>query len=150
MKLKLPPPLIAFVFGLLMYVLAKILPIGAFDFFGRPYLMKGLLFLGVIVASIALIQFFHNKTTTDPTSPSKATHLVTNGLYNYTRNPMYLAMLLVLLAWGLWLGNAFNVLVAAGFVSYMNAYQIIPEEKALGQIFGKAYHHYCVRVRRWF
>lgn len=63
---------------------------------------------------------------------------------------MYLALLLVLVAWGLWLGNAFNTIVAAGFVSYMNVFQIIPEEKILHQVFGKEYQQYCVFVRRWF
>ena len=83
-------------------------------------------------------------------NPSKATSLVTGGIYNYSRNPMYLALLLILLAWGLWLGNAFNILLAAGFVGYMNKFQIIPEETALASKFGKTYHQYCILVRRWF
>jgi protein-S-isoprenylcysteine O-methyltransferase Ste14 len=63
---------------------------------------------------------------------------------------MYLALLLILLAWGLWLGNAFNTLLAAGFVGYMNRFQIIPEEEALTAMFGKRYQQYCKQVRRWF
>jgi protein-S-isoprenylcysteine O-methyltransferase Ste14 len=63
---------------------------------------------------------------------------------------MYLAILLVLLAWGLWLGNAFNTLLAAGFVGYMNKFQIRPEEEALATIFGKEFQQYCTQVRRWF
>jgi protein-S-isoprenylcysteine O-methyltransferase Ste14 len=55
-----------------------------------------------------------------------------------------------LLAFGLWLGNVFNTLLAAGFVSYMNAYQIIPEEEALVKLYGKDYQQYCIKVRRWF
>ncbi|MBT8223517.1 MAG: isoprenylcysteine carboxylmethyltransferase family protein, partial [Eudoraea sp.] len=62
----------------------------------------------------------------------------------------YLALLMILLAWGLWLGNAFNTLTAAGFVYYMNAYQIKPEEKHLHQIFGAEYKQYCTMARRWF
>ncbi|MGB5821528.1 MAG: isoprenylcysteine carboxylmethyltransferase family protein [Saonia sp.] len=150
MKLKIPPIIIVFLFGLLMFLLARILPFGYFDFFGRGYLVKALLLLAVCIVVVSLVLFFRNKTTIDPKNPTKASHLVTSGLYKYSRNPMYLSMLLVLLAWGLWLGNAFNTVVAAGFVSYMNTFQIIPEEKALGQLFGKDYQQYCVRVRRWF
>lgn len=63
---------------------------------------------------------------------------------------MYLALLLFLLAFGLWLGNAFNVLLAAGFISYMNRFQISHEEKALTKLFGKEFELYCKSVRRWF
>jgi protein-S-isoprenylcysteine O-methyltransferase Ste14 len=63
---------------------------------------------------------------------------------------MYLAMLFILLALGLKLGNAFNTITAALYVAYMNKYQIIPEEEVLNKIFGKAYQQYCLQVRRWF
>lgn len=150
MKLKIPPAFVFFIFGGLMYLLDRFLPFGDFDFFGRGYLVKGLLFLAVAIGSVSLFHFFRARTSVDPTLPSKASTLVTNGLYGFSRNPMYLALLLVLLAWGIWLGNAFNTLLAAGFVAYMNRFQIIPEEKALAKLFDKEYVQYCVKVRRWF
>ncbi len=150
MKLKMPPVIVLIVFGFFMFLLSEVLPVGYFDFFGRKYLMYTLLILAMVVGLIALVQFLTTKTTVDPSIPSKASKLVVNGIYQYSRNPMYLAMLLILLAWGIWLGNAFNVLLAAGFVTYMNKFQIEPEEQALHEIFGKAYHQYCILVRRWF
>ncbi|NHF59359.1 isoprenylcysteine carboxylmethyltransferase family protein [Flavobacteriaceae bacterium TP-CH-4] len=150
MKLKIPPALVFLFFGVLMYLLAEFLPVGYFDFFGRKYLIIALLVLSVVFGVGALFHFFGSKTTIDPMLPSKASNLVTTGLYRFSRNPMYLALLLVLLAWGIWLGNAFNTLVAAGFVGYMNRYQIIPEEEALTKLFGREYVQYCVKVRRWF
>lgn len=150
MKLKLPPVVVVLVFASLMYVLARFLPFGYFDFFGRRYLIIVLLLLAMCLGVFAMFQFFSSKTTIDPTAPVKATKLVTNGLFRFSRNPMYLALLLLLLAWGIWLGNAFNTLLAAGFVAYMNRYQIIPEEEALNTIFGKQYQQYCLKVRRWF
>lgn len=63
---------------------------------------------------------------------------------------MYLAMLLFLVAFGLRLGNAFNTLLAAGFVYYMNHFQIQTEEKALEEKFGMEYRLYRKAVRRWF
>lgn len=150
MKLKVPPAVVFLTFGLLMYVLARFLPVGYFDFFGRTYLMYGLFVIAGSIGFISLLQFFKSKTTIDPTRPSKASKLVTSGIYQLSRNPMYLGLLLMLLAWGLWLGNAFNVLLAAGFVVYMNAFQIAPEEEALLKMFNKEYKQYCTLVRRWF
>ncbi len=150
MKLKIPPAVVFLIFGCLMYLLAEFLPVGYFDFFGRRYLMVALAVFAIIIVVMALFQFYAAKTTIDPTQPDKTKKLVVNGIYAYTRNPMYLAMLLLLLAWGVWLGNAFNTLLAAGFVAYMNRFQIEPEEQALTEIFEKEFKQYCLLVRRWF
>ncbi len=150
MKLKIPPAILFLIFGFLMYLLARFLPFGYFDFFGRHYLMITLLIFAGVIAIIALFQFFRSNTTIDPGNPSKSSKLVDRGIYAYSRNPMYLALLLILLAWGIWLGNAFNTLFAAGFVAYMNRFQIVPEEEALLAMFGKEYGPYCIKVRRWF
>ncbi|MBC8767903.1 isoprenylcysteine carboxylmethyltransferase family protein [Arenibacter sp. BSSL-BM3] len=150
MKLKIPPILVTFLFALFMYLLAEYLPVGYFEFFGRYYLMYLLCFLAFLIGIVSLFQFFRAKTSIDPLAPAKVSRLVTSGLYQYSRNPMYLALLLLLLAWGLYLGNAFNTLLAAGFVFYMNTFQIIPEEEVLTNKFGKEFLKYCVMVRRWF
>ena len=150
MKLKILPPLVMLVFGFLMYVLDRFLPVGEFDFFGRREMGYGLLVVGILIMMMALFQFKRAKTTTDPVHPEKANQLVVKGIFKYTRNPMYLAMLLFLIAFGLRLGNAFNTLLAAGFVYYMNHFQIRHEEAALTKKFGKAYLLYLKAVRRWF
>ena len=150
MRLKIPPVFVFLAFGVLMYLLARFLPVGYFDFFGRTYVMYVLFAMAGSIGFISLLQFFKSKTTIDPTAPSKASKLVTSGIYQYSRNPMYLGLLLMLLAWGLWLGNAFNVLLAASFVAYMNTFQIVPEEEVLQQLFDKEYKQYCTLVRRWF
>lgn len=150
MKLKIPPAFVFLIAALAMYGLKQWLPVGYFDFFGRRYVMYALLIVAASIGLIAILQFLKSKTTIDPMKPSKASSLVTSGLYKYSRNPMYLGLLLLLLAWGIWLGNAFNVLLAAGFVGYMNKFQILPEEAALVERFGKSYKQYCALVRRWF
>lgn len=150
MELKLPPVIVFFCFALIMYVLDTVLPFGFFDFFGRLVLVKILIGLAVIVSLISLGQFYFKKTTVDPTKPEKASSLVTNGVFSVSRNPMYFAMLLLLLALGLVLSNAFNTMVAAGFVGYMNKFQIIPEERMLLEKFGKQFKDYMSRTRRWF
>lgn len=150
MELKLPPVLVFLLFGLVIYVVATFLPFGFFDFFGRLLLFKILLGLAILVAVMALFQFYKAKTTVDPTKPNKASNLVIGGVFKVSRNPMYLAMLLVLLALGIILGNVFNTLTAAAFVGYMNRFQIIPEERILLEKFGRAYKEYCTLTRRWF
>ena len=150
MALKLPPALVFLAFGGLMYLLAIFLPVGYYDFLGRYLLIKILIGAAIAVVFIALFQFYRARTSIDPGDLSKTRKLVTSGIYNYSRNPMYLAMLLILLAWGLWLGNAFNTVLAAGFVAYMNTFQISREETALKNKFGKEYDQYCRMVRRWF
>ena len=150
MRLKIIPPLVFLLFGSIMYLLDRYLPVGEFDFFGRRILIIALFVLGFLVAVLAFYQFARHHTTTNPKQLHKVSTLVTRGIYKVSRNPMYLGLLLFLLAWGLYLGNAFNAITAAAFVSYMNAFQIRPEEELLKQKFGPAYTQYCKAVRRWF
>ncbi len=150
MRLKIPPVLVMLIFGLAMFLLTTFLPVGYFDFFGRSILMYFLVGVAILIGLISLYQFYKDKTTVNPMAPDKASSLVTNGIYRYTRNPMYLSLLLILLAWGLFLGNAFNTLIAAAFVSYMNTFQIQPEEEILTKRFGKEFEKYLFQVRRWF
>ncbi|MEX0313058.1 MAG: isoprenylcysteine carboxylmethyltransferase family protein [Allomuricauda sp.] len=148
--MKILPPLVMLIFGFFMYLLARFLPVGDFDFFGRRELAIFLFGLAILVMFLGLFQFRKAKTTTNPIDLSKTSKLVTGGIFKYSRNPMYLAMLLILLAFGLKLGNAFNTLLAAGFVYYMNHFQIKKEETALNELFGAAYRAYCKATRRWF
>lgn len=150
MELKVPPVIVFTVFAFAMYLLDLVLPVGFFDFFGRVLLAQVLVGIAILVGCMSLISFFTKKTTIDPMKPDKAAVLITNGLYRFSRNPMYFALLLLLLAFGIILGNAFNTLVAAGFVGYMNRFQIIPEESILLAKFGKPYKEYLARTRRWF
>ncbi|WP_276389871.1 methyltransferase family protein [Eudoraea chungangensis] len=150
LNLKIPPVLVFGIFALLMWMLNLLLPVGGFDFYGRIFFCKLFVILGIALGIISLLQFYKFRTTIHPKKLSKVSNLVTTGLYNFSRNPMYLGLLLFLLAWGLWLGNAFNILLAAGFVGYMNRFQISLEEKALLERFGKDYKNYCILVRRWF
>jgi len=82
-------------------------------------------------------------------SPETASRLVDSGIFRFSRNPMYLALLMALGAWGIFLGNLWGLLLIAGFVFYMNQFQIKPEERALETTFGPAYINYKSKVRRW-
>jgi protein-S-isoprenylcysteine O-methyltransferase Ste14 len=92
----------------------------------------------------AAAHFRRANTTVNPVKPQAATSLVTAGVYGYTRNPMYLALLLVLIAWAVLLSSPSALVGPAAFVAYLNRYQIAPEERVLSGLFGAEY----VGVRR--
>jgi protein-S-isoprenylcysteine O-methyltransferase Ste14 len=89
------------------------------------------------------------RTTVNPLQPGQATSMVTSGIYRFTRNPMYLGMMLLLVAWSAWLGNALALLLAALFVLYIGRFQIAPEERMLSRLFGPDFDAYRGQVRRW-
>ena len=74
---------------------------------------------------------------------------MSSGVYRITRNPMYLGLLLILIAWAVFLSSAWLLLGPLTFVLYMNRFQIGPEERALSAMFGNSYAEYKARVRRW-
>jgi protein-S-isoprenylcysteine O-methyltransferase Ste14 len=66
-----------------------------------------------------------------------------------SRNPMYLALLLLLVGWAVQLGSVAAALVPPLFVWVINSQQIKWEEQALERVFGQAYLRYKQQVRRW-
>jgi len=97
----------------------------------------------------AIITFRRAQTTINPHHPAKSSTLITSGVFRVSRNPLYLAMLLILVGWGIWLGHGLSILFSAGFIPTMNRLQIIPEEQALQANFGDEFSRYKQRVRRW-
>ncbi|MEM6461364.1 MAG: isoprenylcysteine carboxylmethyltransferase family protein [Pseudomonadota bacterium] len=87
------------------------------------------------------------QTTVMPTKGS--THLVTNGPFGYSRNPIYLGNILLLLALSLILANAWFVILAAAAAIGMKKLAVDREELHLLAVFGAEYEDYCRRVRRW-
>lgn len=105
--------------------------------------------VGVSMDIISFLNFQKNKTTVNPLSPEKATSLVIGGFYRFTRNPMYLGMLLILTGIAMLLASISSFLLLPVFVLAMNSLQIKPEEKALEKIFSEEYLNYKKKVRRW-
>ena len=70
------------------------------------------------------------------------------GVYRFTRNPMYLGMVLVLIGWAVFLASPITLIFVPLFVLYINRFQITPEERVLTSIFGAEYVDYKNRVRR--
>ncbi len=149
MHLKVPPPIVLGICLVLTYFGGRAFPALSVSFPGQSLLAVILLIAGLAMGGHALFCFFRAKTTFNPLRPDKAQSLVTDGLYRITRNPMYLADLLLLFAYAAYSGTLTVVVVAPLFVWYLNEFQIKPEEDQLTRIFGKEYLDYRSRVRRW-
>lgn len=151
LELKIPPVAVTLLFASLMWGLARSTPSLGFTLPGglRPTVLT-LFATAAAVAGMAAVHAFRRaRTTVNPLRPQGCTTLVTSGVFRYSRNPMYLALLLALLGWGLYLANPLAVLLALAFIPWMNRFQIQPEERVLQRAFGQAFADYRQQVRRW-
>ncbi len=149
LELKIIPPLVTLIIGFLMWVVAQFTP--KISILLEYNILLAVLFvvLGLMLMFISAYFMFKVKTTINPMRPDKSSTLVTNGLYRFSRNPIYLADLTILIGWGLFLSNLFSIALIALFVLYMNKFQIEPEERKLEEIFGNEYMKYKAKTRRW-
>jgi protein-S-isoprenylcysteine O-methyltransferase Ste14 len=148
LETRIPPPVVALVVLLLMWNLAAWLP-------GPPapgWQVSAALALVTIGAAFdlaALWAFHRARTTINPMKPQATAHLITDGVYRLTRNPMYLGLVLFLSAAVVYLWSLWAVLGPLAFVTYINRFQIAPEERIMRKRFGTDFTAYCARVRRW-
>ena len=149
LELKIPPPVVAGVVAAAMWGLARALPGLQFHYGMRVPLAILLSVGGVVLAGSGIVAFRRARTTINPHKPGEANALVCSGPYRFTRNPMYMGMLLVLLAWAAFLASPAALLGPVAFVLYINRFQIDPEERALQWLFGGRYTAYKAKVRRW-
>lgn len=146
---KIPPPTVMLFFAWLMYLVA--------DFYPTLLINAGLQFaiaiclalIGLTFGGLAVVAFKQHQTTVSPVKPASASSLVCTGVYQITRNPMYVGLVFLLLAWAVYLAAPVSTVGVVGFMVYMTYFQIKPEERALAQIFGEAYTDYRSSVRRW-
>ncbi|MFU8895766.1 MAG: methyltransferase family protein [Gammaproteobacteria bacterium] len=149
LELKFPPVAQFLAAAALMWAIAVLAPLGDFRWPGQLLLASVVLLLAGLVGMAAVRTFARAETSVNPMRPEAASRLVTHGIYRYTRNPMYLSLLLALVAWGTWLGNALALLVIPAFMLLVKRLQIRPEERALAALFGAEYAAYAAKVRRW-
>jgi protein-S-isoprenylcysteine O-methyltransferase Ste14 len=154
LELRIPPPLVMVLSGVL-----------AFFTSGRPVsfiydeishadfsnLFWPALFVCLGISSMVsgVNEFSRHKTTISPLTPHKTSLVVNSGIFRFTRNPMYLGMLLLLLGWADYLDNAMAFSGGLFFILYITRFQIQPEERVLLSNFSDDYQHYLNSVRRW-
>jgi protein-S-isoprenylcysteine O-methyltransferase Ste14 len=146
---RVPPPLVALLTAAIMWAIARGAPAMQIDSTLRLALVGVLATLGGIFALSGFRAFGQAKTTVDPINIEAVSALVTSGIYRYTRNPMYVGLTALLLAWAVYLAVLWAFLGPLAFVLYMTRFQIIPEERVLLEKFGTAYTAYRRQVRRW-
>ncbi|NOS78470.1 MAG: isoprenylcysteine carboxylmethyltransferase family protein [Nitrospira sp.] len=149
LELKIPPVAVVLITAAGMWLAARAVPGMEVSFPGSEVVSGLVAASGGIIALLGVVAFSRAGTTVNPMKPASSSSLVVTGIYSVTRNPMYLGLLLVLLAWAIYLANVLTALFLPGFVWYMNRYQIEPEERALISLFGTEFTAYAARVRRW-
>ncbi len=149
LELKVPPVALAAIAAALMWCARSATPDFDFPFPSNLMFPVGLAFLGALTCLAGVVAFRRAKTTVNPMKPDTTSSLVVSGIYRYTRNPMYLGFLLLLMAWASALSNLLALGSLLAFVLYMNRFQILPEERMLASRFAQDYAEYRARVRRW-
>jgi protein-S-isoprenylcysteine O-methyltransferase Ste14 len=147
MQNKIPPPIITLFFGLCIYFSRdyflsyeyKLLDILSYIFY----------FSGFFVLVLAVSLFKKQNTTVNPIKIENASSLVTSGVFEYSRNPMYLGMALILLGLALMFNMIGGILFTLLFTIYITKFQIKPEEEVMERLFGEDFLKYKLNVRMW-
>lgn len=145
-----PPPLL-FVFGLgAGWLLHRAYPLpllGADARTAGVVLGWGGVLLWAVLTVSAVSSFRRARTAIIPNRP--ATMLVLGGPYRFTRNPMYLALVLLYLGVGLLINSIWTLLLLPLVLLILYVTVIRREERYLAAAFGASYDVYRAQVRRW-
>ena len=149
LELKIPPPVVFLFVAGLLWLASTIFLWASFVLPAKNVTAIAIASVAGVIAVSSIVTFLRAGTTVHPHAPEKTSKLVTTGVNAFSRNPMYLSLLLVLIAWAVYLANIASLLLTPLFTAYLTRFQIKPEERALGSLFGSEYDEYCKRVRRW-
>ena len=147
MNNKIPPPIVTLISGLGIYFSRNLFPNHhglIIDIFSVLLLISG-----IIIIRTAFVSFKNHQTTINPLNLTKTSSLVTTGVFKYTRNPMYLGMVFILLSITLKFNLYGGLIVILFFFYFITKFQISPEEKAMENLFGEEFKNYKKTTRRW-
>ena len=147
MNNKIPPPIVTFICGLAIYFSKNFF--NQFFSYNNNTISLFLLILGFTVFTLAVKAFNRQKTTVNPLEPRQASSLVSSGIFKYSRNPMYLGMLIILLALSFKFNLVGGIVISLFFYLFITKFQILPEEEAMNELFGDEFTEYSYRTRRW-
>jgi len=147
MQNKIPPPIVTLFFGLCIYFSRdyffsyeyKFLDILSYTFF----------LIGLWILISAVNSFKKQSTTVNPIKIENASSLVTSGVFEYSRNPMYLGMALILLGLAFMFNVIGGTLFTILFTIFITKFQIRPEEEVMERLFGEDFLKYKQNVRMW-
>ncbi|WP_201502122.1 MULTISPECIES: methyltransferase family protein [Psychrobacter] len=149
LALKVPPVAQVIITAAAMYGVSKMVPALTFSLNGSTALAVGLGVMGLSLGIMGVTQFRIAQTTPNPQALEQVSSLVTSGVYQYSRNPMYVGLVLILLGWAFYLSHFLAFVLLPIFILYITRFQIQPEERMMAQKFGKTYQDYLNKVRRW-
>ena len=147
MNNKIPPPIVTLICGLAIYFSKTFF--NKFFSYNNNTVSLFLLILGFTVFTLAVKAFNRQKTTVNPLEPRQASSLVSSGIFKYSRNPMYLGMLIILLALSFKFNLVGGIVISLFFYLFITKFQILPEEEAMNELFGDEFTEYSNRTRRW-
>jgi protein-S-isoprenylcysteine O-methyltransferase Ste14 len=144
-----PPPLFALVCIAAGFLAERFKP---FWLFSTPSVLEVIVGAVLVVFSIAIIAsarhiFLAHGTHLNPYKPTTA--VVTTGIYRFSRNPIYFAFLIFVLAFAFFANSLWFVVFDALLFVLLHFGVVKREEAYLEQKFGDSYREYCGRVRRW-
>ncbi|MGF1546038.1 MAG: methyltransferase family protein [Thiotrichales bacterium] len=146
---KVPPPIIGALVGLGMWWVAPLSPTLSVGVEARFAAVAVFVAVGLAFDLLGLLAFRASRTTVNPLTPERASALVTSGVYRVTRNPMYVGLFCLLLAWAAYLSALLSLAGPIVYALYVTRFQILPEERALHLLFGELYAIYTASVPRW-
>lgn len=140
------PPVLTFIFIVLAYVLNYFIPL-QFEAVWLKYSGIVLAAIGFLLPFIAIIEFYKAKTTVDP--HGSVTRIISSGIYRFTRNPIYVGFVLMLIGFLLYSNTLWGLVLSPVLILCFNKLVIEHEEAYLEKKFGETYTNYKSRVRRW-
>ena len=147
MNNKIPPPIVTFICGITIYLSKSFF--NQFFIYSNNRVSLFLLILGLVVFISAVESLRRDKTTVNPLEPRQASSLVTSGIFKFSRNPMYLGMLIILLSISFKFNLIGGMVTSLFFYIFITKFQIIPEEVAMNELFGNEFIDYAKKTRRW-
>ena len=145
--MKIPPPILVLILVVSSFLSSK--KIDVIHIPNQTLASILILLIGILILIIPVTKFIKYKTTIDPIEFKKVNKLVTSGIYKYSRNPMYLGLLLIVISSSILYLNIYSVSTPIFFYYWINRFQIKREEIFLTEKFGKEYLLYMTRTRRW-
>jgi len=145
--LKIPPPILVLILVISNYFSSKKIDLINLQY--QTLLSILILFIGILILIIPVSNFVKSKTTIDPIKFKKVNNLVTSGIYKYSRNPMYLGLLMIIISTSIFYLTIFSITTPFIFYFWINRFQIEGEEIFLTKKFGQKYILYKSKTRKW-
>ena len=144
---KIPPPILVLILVITIYFSQNQLEVIYFPY--KYSISVLILLIGTLILINPVFKFIKSKTTVNPIKFVKVNKLVTSGIYKYSRNPMYLGMILIVISTSIFYLNYYSIVTPFIFYFWINRFQIKREEIFLKKKFGKEYLSYMSKTRKW-